>query len=388
MNLHEYQAKALFTQYNIPVSDGVVVESSSAVRAAWVRLGGGTMVAKVQVHAGGRGKAGGIAITDDVAEMETFVDRWVGQRLVTQQTGAAGRPVNQLLIEQSAQLLSEHYLALTIDRAQETPVFIACAEGGMAIEELAASRPTAILTIPQPITEDVSEATQTQIAAHLDMPTEARSTLCDVLNGMWALMRAEDASLIEINPLSVTDVGLRAIDAKLTIDDNALMRHDTLAALRDTTQDDAVEVEAQRVGITYIGLDGDIGCLVNGAGLAMATNDIILLHGGRPANFLDVGGGATVEQVTQAFALILQSGNVRAILVNIFGGIMQCDVIAEGIIAATQQTQLSVPLVARLEGTHVERGRQLLAESGLALTSASDLDEAAARVVALAKDGA
>ena len=388
MNLHEYQAKDLFRRYGIPVSDGRVVTTPAEARAAWEQLGRGQVSVKVQVHAGGRGKAGGILVTADDAAIEPFARRWLGQRIVTPQTGPSGRLVNHLLVERASDLRAEHYVALTIDRARALPVFVAAAQGGMAIEDLAQTQPAAILTVAHPLDAPLTDDVRARLIAHLQLPAVLAAAARQTIDGMWRLLTGADASLIEINPLAeMADGQLRAIDAKVSLDDNALFRHPDLAPLRDPAQDHPLEVEAQRVGISYVGLDGNIGCLVNGAGLAMATNDIILLHGGQPANFLDVGGGANVEQVTRAFQLILQDQRVNTILVNIFGGIMQCDVIAQGILDATRGTAVRVPLVVRLEGTRVAEGRALLAAGGqhLALTTAQTFDEAARLAVQLAQ---
>ena len=380
MNLHEYQAKELFRRYGISVSEGRVATTPAEARQAWETLGRQQVSVKVQVHAGGRGKAGGILVTADGSAVETFARRWLGQHIVTPQTGPAGRVVNQLLIERASDLRVEHYLALTIDRSRATPVFVASAQGGVAIEELAQTQPAAILTLAHPLDAPLTDNVRAQLIAHLQLPAALADDAHHAIDGMWRLFTACDASLIEINPLAESADGpLRAIDAKVALDDNALFRHPNLAPLRDTQQDSPLEVEAARIGISYVGLDGNIGCLVNGAGLAMATNDILLLHGGQPANFLDVGGGANVAQVTRAFQLILQDARVTVILVNIFGGIMQCDVIAQGILDATRGVDVRVALVVRLEGTRVQEGRQLLADRGahLPLTTAPSFDEAA-----------
>lgn len=386
MNLHEYQAKELFRRYGVPVSDGRVVTTPEAARQAAEQLGG-SVVAKVQVHAGGRGKAGGIRVLSSAKDVEAFARQWLGRRCVTPQTGAAGRVVERLLIERASDIRTEHYVALTIDRSRATPVFVASAQGGIAIEDLAHTQPEAIRTWAHPLDVPLTDALSTALITHLQLPSPLASAARQTLSGMRQLLTELDASLIEINPLAETADGqLLAVDAKITLDDNALFRHPELAALRDTHQDQALEVEAQRVGISYVGLEGNIGCLVNGAGLAMATNDILLLHGGRPANFLDVGGGADVSQVTRAFQLILQDAQVRAVLVNIFGGIMQCDVIAQALLDATRGMTLTAPLVVRLEGTRVEEGRQLLKERGgrLPLTTALSFDDAARLAVQLA----
>ncbi len=387
MHLHEYQAKALFRRYHIPVGQGRAVTTPAQAKAAWRELGQRSVTVKVQVHAGGRGKAGGILLTTAGNEVEAFARRWLGQRLVTPQTGPMGRPVKQLLVEASTAIRCEHYLALTVDRSQATPVFVASAQGGIAIEELASSDSRALLTRSHPLDQPLTSDCTRPLTAHLQLPQALVPSAEHIMAGMWRLFHEAEASLIEINPLAETRDGqLVAVDAKVALDDNALFRHPELAAWRDPQQDPPLEVEAQQRGISYVGLDGNIGCLVNGAGLAMATNDILLLHGGRPANFLDVGGGANVEQVTRAFQLLLQDQRVKAVLVNIFGGIMQCDVVARGLLDATQGVQVRVPLVVRLEGTRVEEGRQLLRSQGarLPLTTAPSFDEAARLAVQLA----
>jgi len=384
MNLHEFQAKALLREYAIPVPAGEVATTVAAAVAAAQRMGGDDWVMKVQAHAGGRGKVGGVKRVSVLSAVEQFAQRWLGQRLVTAQTGAAGKPVNQVLIETPLTIQRELYLSVLVDRERERVMMIASSAGGMDIEEVARTMPEKILTVIIDPVVGVQAYQCRQLAYALDLATQLKA-LTQILHALYRLFVEKDLSLVEINPLVVTAQGLLAADAKINIDDNALYRQSALLALRDVSQEDAKEAQAQEHGLNYVSLDGDIACMVNGAGLAMATMDIIKLYGGDPANFLDVGGGTTAAKVAEAFKIILSGAKVRAILVNIFGGIVRCDLIAEGIIQAVQQTGLRVPVVVRLEGTNVEQGRQLLADSGLAITAATGLADAAQKVVAAAK---
>jgi succinyl-CoA synthetase beta subunit len=394
MKLHEYQAKHLFADAGIPIPRGLVAMSPAQAFSAYDTLKQQCEAArafvcnvKAQLHAGGRGKAGGILVAKNAQEATAQAASLLGHRLVTKQTGAEGLSVSAVLLEERIALAQELYLALTIDRFHASPIILASRRGGMDIEEVAASEPSTILREPIGLASGLSEAASTRIARRLGLSGDEAAACHQIAGAMWNLFESSDASLIEINPLVVTDDGrLLALDAKVTLDDNALFRHQDLAALRDESQEHPLELKAGRIGISYVGLDGNIGCLVNGAGLAMATNDIIQLAGGSPANFLDVGGGANVEQVAQAFTIILADPRVRAILVNIFGGIMRCDWIAQGLLNATQRLEVNIPLVVRLQGTNVEEGRRLLADAKrLNLVSVDELADAAKRVVELAR---
>ncbi|MBI3083093.1 MAG: ADP-forming succinate--CoA ligase subunit beta [Candidatus Omnitrophica bacterium] len=394
MKLHEYQAKQLFATAGIPVPRGVVATTRDEAAGNYETLkrqcGGGEAFAcnvKAQLHAGGRGKAGGVLVARSAQETSAHAAALLGRRLVTKQTAPDGLPISVVLLDERIAVARELYLALTIDRFNARPIALASHCGGIDIEEVAASRPQAILREGIDIVDGIPDASLSRIAETLGCIPEQAEACGRIVRAMWRLFESTDASLIEINPLVVTDDGrLMALDAKVTLDDNALFRHPDLAAWRDESQEQPLELRAGRIGISYVGLDGTIGCLVNGAGLAMATNDIIKLSGGSPANFLDVGGGANVEQVTNAFSIILADPRVKAILVNIFGGIMRCDWIAQGLLNATQQLEMKLPIVVRLQGTNVEEGRRLLAGAArLNLVSVDGLADAARRVVVLAK---
>ena len=387
MHLHEYQAKQLFSDYGVPVPDGRMAESVQDAVAAAKTLGGDRWMVKAQVHAGGRGKAGGVQLVDSIDAVEQNADRLLGAMLATKQTGEPGLPIHRLLIESTVGIERELYLSLLVDRASERIMVMASASGGMDIEEVAASDPAAILT------EAVHPAVGLQgyqcrnLAFGLGLEGGQIKSFTRLLGGLYRLFEQEDASLVEINPLVVTSDGdLLALDAKLDIEDNALYRHTNLNELRDITQEDEKERAASEHGLNYITLEGNIACMVNGAGLAMATMDLIKLHGGEPANFLDVGGSATAERVAEAFKLILSDKKVRAILVNIFGGIVRCDLIAEGIIQAVEEVGVDLPVVVRLEGTNVEQGKMLLANSGLSVITADGLTDAAQKVVGAVKE--
>jgi succinyl-CoA synthetase beta subunit len=383
MNLHEYQAKALFHEYGIPVPQGKPAFSVREALSAAGELGGETWVVKAQVHAGGRGKAGGVRVVHGHDALEQAVDGLLGSRLVTHQTGADGQPVDRLLIEQPCELSRELYLACLVDRASERVALIASTEGGMDIEEVAASRPEKILQVSVDPVVGLQAYQCRQLAFALGLEGKQVSAFSNVLRSIYRLFTERDLSLVEVNPLGVdTGGGLLALDAKINVDENALYRHEAMEELRDPTQEDPKDHKARQFGLNYIALDGNIACMVNGAGLAMATMDLIQLHGGAPANFLDVGGGTTAEKVAEAFKLILSDEKVRVILVNIFGGIVRCDLIAEGVINAVREVGISIPVVVRLEGTNVQRGRQLLEESGLRITTARDLTDAAQKAVA------
>jgi succinyl-CoA synthetase beta subunit len=387
MNLHEYQSKQLFARYGIPVPRGEVVANPEAAAAAARKLGGSKWVVKAQVHAGGRGKAGGVKLVDSPEAAAEAAGKMLGQRLKTHQTGAEGLPINQVFVEEGSKIERELYLSLVLNREQGQVAFIASAAGGMDIEEVAAHTPEKIIRVNVHPAAGL-QASQCRVLAYgLGLQGEQVKQLERIAQALYKLYLECDASLVEINPLIVTGEGkLVALDAKINIDDNALFRQKELAGWRDPSQEDEMERAAAEHELNYVSLDGNIACMVNGAGLAMATMDLIKLHGGAPANFLDVGGGATRERVTAAFNLILSNKKVNAILVNIFGGIVRCDMIAEGIIHAVQDVGVKVPVVVRIEGTNAERGRKLLAKSGLAITPATDLTDAAKKVVAAARN--
>jgi succinyl-CoA synthetase beta subunit len=387
LNLHEYQAKALFAQFDIPVPQGRVAATSEEAKAAAEALGGELWVVKAQVHAGGRGKAGGVRLARSAAEVEEHAGALLGTQLVTHQSGPEGLPIDTVYVEEGSSIDRELYLSLLVDRDAERVVIMASAAGGMDIEAVAAETPEQILTATLHPAAGLADFQVRELGFGLGLNKSQQRELGDLLRKLVKLFLECDASLVEINPLIVTGEGnVMALDAKINVEDNALFRQSTLEELRDEAQEDEKEREARAHDLNYVSLDGNIACMVNGAGLAMATMDLIKLHGGEPANFLDVGGGATAERVTEAFKIILANENVEAILVNIFGGIVRCDLIAEGIIVAVREVGVEVPVVVRLEGTNVEKGRKLLAESGLAILAADDLTDAAVKVIALAKD--
>jgi len=389
MNIHEYQAKQLFRSYGIPAPDGKPAASPQEAERAARELGGEGWVVKAQVHAGGRGKAGGVKLTKTIEEVAGLSRALLGKRLVTQQTDSLGLPVHKLLIEKTYPIKRELYLSLLVDRGTERMVFIASAAGGMDIETVAHEAPEKIISILIHPAAGLQANQCRQIAYALGLKGQQIKALTVIMQGMYNLFLDKDASQIEINPLIETEAGdLLALDAKINFDDNAVAAHPDILALRDAEQEDAKENKAQQYGLNYITLDGTIGCMVNGAGLAMATMDLVKLKGGTPANFLDVGGGTNVEKVCEAFKLILSDRNVKAVLVNIFGGIVQCDIIASGILAAIKQVHVAVPVVVRLEGTNAEQGRALLNNTGLNLYAADDLTHAAEQVVALAEAAA
>lgn len=387
MKIHEYQGKELLRQFGVPTPRGVACFSVDAAMAAAQQLGGNIWVVKAQIHAGGRGKGGGVKVARSPEDVRNAAQQILGMHLVTHQTGKEGQVVRRLLIEEGAQIAKEFYLGMVVDRSQQRVALLASSEGGMEIEEVAAHHPEKIHKLwIDPVTGLV-DADAAQIAKKIGIPDAAIAETIVVLHGLYRAFVEKDAMLAEINPLVLTaDNRVIALDAKFNFDSNALYRHPEVVAYRDLDEEDAAEVEASKFDLSYISLDGDIGCLVNGAGLAMATMDIIKLYGGSPANFLDVGGGASKEKVTEAFKLMLKNPNLKAILVNIFGGIMKCDVIAEGVVAAAREVHLVVPLVVRLEGTNVELGKKILAESGLTIVSASDMADAAEKVVAAARN--
>jgi len=386
MNLHEYQAKHLFSSYGLPVPRGTPAFSEREAIEAATALGGKRWVVKAQVHAGGRGKAGGVKLVDSVGAVGVAAGQLLGSRLATAQTGSTGLPVNAVLVEEVRPIARELYLSAVVDRASARVLFLASSAGGMDIEDVAAQHPEKILSLTVDPAAGIQAYQCREIGFALGLQGDQVSVLTKIMNGMYRLFLDKDLSQIEINPLVVTEDGaLLVLDAKINIDDNALFAHTDLAELRDPTQEDPKESAARQHGLSYVTLDGNIGCMVNGAGLAMATLDVIKLYGGEPANFLDVGGGTTAEKVAEAFKLILSDAKVKAVLVNIFGGIVRCNLIAEGIISAVKEVHVQVPVVVRLEGTNAEEGRRLLEQSGLALITASDLDEAAKKAVEAAQ---
>ncbi len=382
MNIHEYQAKEILSQYGVRVPAGKVAFDPEEAHQIATGLDVEKVVVKAQIHAGGRGKGGGVKLASSVDEVKDIASEILGMQLVTHQTGPEGKLVGKVLVEEASAIEKEFYLGMVIDRATERIVVMASPEGGMEIEEVARETPEKILKIYVDPTVGLQPFQCRQIAYFLGLTGKTVNKTVKFILGLYSAFTEKDCSLAEINPLVLTSDGeVLALDAKMNFDDNALFRHPDVEKYHDPEEDDPTELEAKDWGISYVKLDGNIGCLVNGAGLAMATMDIIKFHGGEPANFLDVGGGATTEQVTQAFKMILSDPNVKAIFVNIFGGIMKCDTIAEGIISAATEVGIEVPLVVRLEGTNVELGRELLAESGLNLITGSDMREAAAKVV-------
>ncbi|OCX74135.1 succinate--CoA ligase subunit beta [Acidithiobacillus thiooxidans] len=386
MNLHEYQAKRLLAEEGIPVPRAIPAFSVREAVNQARELGGPAWVVKAQVHAGGRGKAGGVRVVHSIAGVEKAAQELLGKPLVTAQTGAQGQHVAALLIEEPSSIARELYLALMVDRAQARITFLATQEGGMDIEELAVTRPDALKKLVVNSSTGFLPFQARQLGFEFGLDTSQVQQLTRIMQGMYRLAQKLDALMVEINPLAVTSDGrLLALDAKLVMDDNALYRHPESDELFDSTQQDSREITARQFGLNYISLEGNIGCMVNGAGLAMATMDMIKLHGGEPANFLDVGGGAAADKVTQAFKLILSDTRVKAILVNIFGGITRCDLLAEGIIQAAAEVGIHLPVVVRLEGTRKEEGMALLRESGLSLISADGLTDAAVKAVAAAQ---
>jgi succinyl-CoA synthetase beta subunit len=389
MNLHEYQSKQLFARYAIPVPRGHVAASPQEAAEAARRLGGEVWVVKAQVHAGGRGKAGGVKLARTPAEVERAAAGMLGQRLVTKQTGAEGLPIHQVYVETGSQIARELYLSLLLNRDTGKLAFVASAAGGMDIEQVAHDTPEQILRAEIHPAAGLQDSQCRALAFGLGLKEGQVKEFAAIAKALYQLYLDCDASLVEVNPLIVTGDGhVVALDAKINIEDNALFRQKELLGWRDVSQEDALERQAAEAELNYVSLDGDIACMVNGAGLAMATMDLIKLHGGEPANFLDVGGGATRERVTTAFKLILNNPKVKAILVNIFGGIVRCDMIAEGVIGAARDLGLKVPVVVRIEGTNAPLGRKMLAESGLELVAASDLTDAARKVVAAVRDAA
>ena len=397
MNIHEYQAKQVLREFGVPVSRGVAVLQASEAEAAAETLGGPVWVVKSQIHAGGRGKGkfressagdkGGVRLARSIDEVKTFAGQMLGATLVTAQTGPAGKQVNRLYIEEGSDIDKEFYLSALVDRETSRISFVVSTEGGMNIEEVAHKTPEKIVTFSvDPATGVMGHHGRT-VARALGLPGDLAKPAEKLVGQLYAAFVAKDMAMLEINPLVVTKQGeLRVLDAKISFDSNALYRHSDVVALRDESEEDAKEIEASRFDLSYVALDGQIGCMVNGAGLAMATMDIIKLYGMSPANFLDVGGGATKDKVAAAFKIITADPNVKGILINIFGGIMKCDVIAEGVVAAVKQVGLNVPLVVRLEGTNVDAGKKIIRESGLNVLPADDLDDAAQKIVKAVKE--
>ena len=385
MKIHEYQAKSVLARFGVPVPRGEVAFSAAEAGEIARRLGGDVVVVKAQIHAGGRGKGGGVKLARSAEDAEQLAKQMIGMTLVTHQTGPEGKKVGRVLIEEGLQIDRELYLSIVIDRASAAPVIIASAAGGMDIEEVAASHPEQILREAIDPGTGIIPFQARKLAFGMGLESGGANKLVKVLNAIYKAFVETDASMIEINPLILTKQGdLLALDAKVSFDDNAMYRHPDLRDFRDTSEEDPLEVEASKFSLNYIRLDGNIGCMVNGAGLAMATMDIIKLAGGEPANFLDVGGGANAEQIRNAFKILTSDKNVRAVLINIFGGILRCDVLAQGVIAAVTELGVPVPIVIRMEGTNVEEGKRMLKESGLNFTTADSMGEAADKVVSLA----
>ena len=389
MNIHEYQAKAVLKSFGVSVPRGGIAFSPDEAVQHAESLGGPVWVVKAQIHAGGRGKGGGVKVVKSVDDVRAEADRMLGMTLITHQTGPEGKEVGRVYIEEGSEIDRELYLSILVDRVTSKVSFIASTEGGMDIEEVAAETPEKILTVGIDPVAGITDANGQEIAAALKLTGNQVDQCVTLVKNLYKAFVDTDMSLLEINPLVVNGTGdLICLDAKVNFDSNALYRHDDIVELRDLSEEDPAEVEASKYDLSYVKLDGSIGCMVNGAGLAMATMDIIKLYGEEPANFLDVGGGATKEKVTEAFKIILSDSNVKGILVNIFGGIMRCDIIAEGVIAAASELALSVPLVVRLEGTNVEQGKEIMAASGMAIIPADNLEDAADKIVAAVREAA
>ena len=386
MNLHEYQGKQLFAQYGLPVSRGIAAATVDEAVAAADAIGGERWVVKAQVHAGGRGKAGGVALVDNKDEIRVFAQKWLGNRLVTYQTGADGQPVSRILVESCTDIARELYLGAVVDRASRRIVFMASTEGGVEIEKVAEETPEKILRATIDPLTGAQPYQGRELAFALGLSGGQISQFTNIFMGLAKLFVEKDLALLEINPLVITEEGnLHCLDAKINIDSNAMYRQSGLKEMHDPSQEDPREAHAAEWDLNYVALDGTIGCMVNGAGLAMGTMDIVKIHGGFPANFLDVGGGATKERVTEAFKIILSDNNVKSVLVNIFGGIVRCDLIAEGIIGAVEEVGVSVPVVVRLEGNNADVGSKLLADSGLNIIAATSLSDAAEQAVKAAE---
>jgi succinyl-CoA synthetase beta subunit len=382
MKIHEYQAKAVLARFGVPVPRGEVAFTADDARAAAERLGGGTVVVKAQIHAGGRGKGGGVKVARNPDEARDLARQMLGMRLITYQTGPAGRTVTRVLVEQGLKMTRELYLGLVIDRSTQRAVVMVSPDGGVEIEKVAAETPDRIFKVFVHPTIGLQPFEARRLAFALGLPGDQAGKAAKLMMAVYQAFVATDASLLEINPLVTTaDGDVLALDAKINLDDNALYRHPDLKELRDLGEEEPLEIEASKFSLNYIKLDGTIGCMVNGAGLAMATMDIIKLAGGEPANFLDVGGGANAEQIKNAFRILMSDSSVQAVLINIFGGILRCDVLAQGVIAAVKDLGVPVPIVIRMEGTNVELGKQMLRDSGLNFTTADSMSEAAAKVV-------
>ena len=386
MNIHEYQAKTILAKYGVAVPRGGVAYTPSEAEGVAQSLGGKLWVVKAQIHAGGRGKAGGVKLAKSLDEVKEYAKQMIGMTLVTHQTGPEGREVKRVYIEEGSAIDKELYLSAVIDRATSRILFMASTEGGMDIEEVAEKHPEKIIRVSIDPVLGMQDFYVRKLAYGLEIPKESQGAFAKFIYAIYDAFVKTDASQLEINPLVITkEGGLLALDAKFNFDENSLFRQPEVAEMRDPDEEDPLEQKAAKFGLSYVKMDGNIGCMVNGAGLAMATMDIIKLSGGEPANFLDVGGGASKEKVTEAFKLIMSDPNVEGILVNIFGGIMRCDIIAEGIIAAAREISLSVPLVVRLEGTNVDLGKKMMASSGLAITAADNLEDAAVKIVGAVK---
>ena len=388
MKIHEYQAKNLFRKNGIPVLEGVACFSVEEAVEASIKLGGDIWAVKAQIHAGGRGKGGGVKIAKSLNDVKDYAEEILGMKLITHQTDRNGQVVRRLFIEQGASIQKEFYVGMLVDRSSQRVCLMASSEGGMNIEDVANKTPEKINKVLIDPIEGLTNEDIKKVSQIIDFPGCDLSEITTLLQNLYKLFHSTDASLVEINPLILTtDNHFLALDAKMSFDDNSLFRHSEIEVLRDLDEEDPLVTKASKYDLSYVPLDGNIGCLVNGAGLAMATMDIIKLYGGNPANFLDVGGGATTEKVTEAFKIMLSNANLRAILVNIFGGIMKCDVIASGVVKAAREVKLTLPLVVRLEGTNADLGKRILAESGLEIISANSMDDAARNVVTAASKG-
>ena len=388
MKIHEYQAKNLFRKNGIPVLDGIACFSVKEAVEASIKLGGDIWAVKAQIHAGGRGKGGGVKIAKSLDDVKDYAEEILGMKLITHQTDKNGQVVRRLFIEQGASIQKEFYVGMLVDRSSQRVCLMASSEGGMNIEDVANKTPERINKVLIDPTEGLTSEDIKKVSQIINFPQCDLSEITTLLQNLYKLFISKDASLVEINPLILTtDNHFLALDAKMSFDDNSLFRHSEIEALRDLDEEDPLVTKASKYDLSYVPLDGNIGCLVNGAGLAMATMDIIKLYGGNPANFLDVGGGATTEKVTEAFKIMLSNTNLRAILVNIFGGIMRCDVIASGVVKAAREVKLTLPLVVRLEGTNADLGKRILTESGLEIISANSMDDAARNVVTAASRG-
>ncbi|QTH64080.1 ADP-forming succinate--CoA ligase subunit beta [Psychrosphaera ytuae] len=386
MNLHEYQGKQLFAQYGLPVSKGIAAETPAEAAAAADQIGGNEFVVKAQVHAGGRGKAGGVKLVKTKDEIKAFAEKWLGERLVTYQTDENGQPVSRILVETCTDIAQELYLGAVVDRSSRRIVFMASTEGGVEIEKVAEETPEKILKATIDPLVGAQPYQGRDLAFKLGLEGKQVSQFVKIFLGLAKMFKEKDVELIEVNPLVITPAGdLHCLDAKVAIDSNAVYRHPDIKEMHDPSQEDAREADAAKWELNYVALDGNVGCMVNGAGLAMGTMDIVNLNGGSPANFLDVGGGATKERVAEAFKIILSDDNVKAVLVNIFGGIVRCDMIAEGIIGAVKEVGVNVPVVVRLEGTNAEKGREVLANSDVDIIAAESLQSAAELVVKAAE---